>query len=274
LLQAQRVHDEPQTRARVLVICGSPRNDGSCPGEVSKSFRLATIAGETLSGAGIEVDELDLSLLTSEYGRRIHPCEGCVSTAMPLCHWPCSCYPNHALDQVDDWMAEIYERWVAAHGVLIVTPVHWYQVPSVLKLMIDRLVCTDGGNPDPTSTQGKKAELAKAIELEGWRYPKHLAGRAYGVVVHGDVAGIEGVRRALSDWLSWMGLISAGPQAQLDRMIGYYQPYATSHETLDEDADVQQEVRNAAAALARTVHELRSGRLDALRSKELRPRPK
>ena len=59
---------------------------------------------------------LDLSLLTSEYGRHIHPCKGCVSTAMPLCHWPCSCYPNHALNQTNDWMAEIYERWVAAHG--------------------------------------------------------------------------------------------------------------------------------------------------------------
>ena len=50
-----------------------------------------------------------------------------------------------------------------------------------------------------------------------------------------EVAGIEGVRRALCDWLDWMGLVDAGPQARLDRMIGYYQPYATSHERLDED---------------------------------------
>ena len=39
---------------------------------------------------------LDLSRLTAEYGRVIYPCKACVSTAMPLCHWPCSCYPNHA----------------------------------------------------------------------------------------------------------------------------------------------------------------------------------
>lgn len=25
---------------------------------------------------------------------------------MPLYHWPCSCYPNHALNQADDWMVE------------------------------------------------------------------------------------------------------------------------------------------------------------------------
>ena len=42
----------------------------------------------------------------------IHPCKACVSTAQPLCHWPCSCYPNHALGQTNDWMAEIYPRWV------------------------------------------------------------------------------------------------------------------------------------------------------------------
>jgi multimeric flavodoxin WrbA len=213
----------------VLVICGSARNDGTCPGEISKTFRLLGIARETLEQADIQADVLDLSLLTSEYGRNIFPCKGCVSTAMPLCHWPCSCYPNHALNQTNDWMAEIYERWTAAHAVLIVSPVYWYQSPSPLKLMIDRLVCADGGNPDPTSTSGKKPAKAKELEMAGWDYPQHLAGRAYGLIIHGDVAGIEGSRRALSDWLDWMGFIDAGAQARLDRYIGYYEPYATNH---------------------------------------------
>lgn len=53
----------------------------------------------------------------------------------------------------------------------------------------------------------------KTLEIKGWPYPKHLAGRAYGLVVHGDVAGIESVRRSLSDWLDWMGLIDAGARA-------------------------------------------------------------
>ena len=57
--------------------------------------------------------------------------------------------------------------------------------------------------------------------MAGWDYPQHLAGRAYGLIVHGDVAGIEGSRRALSDWLDWMGFIDAGAQARLDRYIGY-----------------------------------------------------
>jgi len=274
LLAAQQRWGDPATRSRVLLVCGSPRNDGTCPGEISKTFRLARIAQETLASIGLEVDFLDLSLLTSDYDRRIHPCKGCVSTAMPLCHWPCSCYPNHATHQVNDWMNEIYERWVSAHGVLLVTPTHWYTMSSPLKLMMDRLVCADGGNPDPTSTGGKNPEKAKALELAGWDYPKHLAGRAYGVVVHGDVAGIEGTRRALCDWLDWMGLLDAGPSSRIDRFIGYYEPYATSHAALDGDQAVQDEVRNVARALAQAVGELRAGKLSAPGSGLSQPRPK
>ena len=274
LLELDARRKSGEAKSRVLVICGSPRNDGSCPGEMSKTFRLAQIAQHTLEGEGIEVDLLDLSLLTNEFQRNIHPCKGCVSTAMPLCHWPCSCYPNYALGQTNDWMAEIYERWTAAHGVLIVTPVHWYQATSALKLMIDRLVCADGGNPDPTSTGGKDAEKAKALELKGWSYPKHLEGRAYGVVVHGDVSGIESVRRALCDWLDWMGLIESGFKARLDRYVGYYEPYATSHQHLDDDRDFQEEVRNAARAVAATVRDVRAGKVRSADAELETPRPK
>ncbi len=274
LLRAEAQQKTPLSKSRALVICGSARNDGTCPGEISKTFRLAQTVRETLSGSGIEVDFLDLSALTSEYGKMIHPCKGCVSTAMPLCHWPCSCYPNHSLGQIHDWMAEIYERWVAAHGVVICTPVYWYQSPSPLKLMIDRLVCADGGNPDPTSTGGKDPEKAKALELAGWPYPKHLEGRAYGLVVHGDVAGIEEARRALSDWLDWMGLIDAGAVSRLDRYIGYYKPYASSHEDLDKEEPMFEEVRNVARALVTAVGELRAGRLSAPDRGLKKPRPK
>ncbi|MDB5825372.1 MAG: NADPH-dependent reductase [Herminiimonas sp.] len=274
LLAAETRQKEVTTRSRVLLICGSDRNDGTCPGEMSKTFRLTQIARQVLEQQNIEVDVLDLSRLISDYDWHIHPCKGCVSTAMPLCHWPCSCYPNHGLRQTNDWMGEIYEKWVAAHGIIILTPVYWYQSPSALKLMIDRLVCADGGNPDPTTTSGKNAEKAKALELTGWSYPKHLAGRAYGLVVHGDVAGIEGTRRALSDWLDWMGLIDAGVQSRLDRYIGYYESYALSHETLDRDHAVQEEVRNVARAIMEAVTELRENRLSMPDAGLQRPRPK
>jgi multimeric flavodoxin WrbA len=273
LLAAEARQKDPATRSRVLVINASARNDGSCPSEISKSWRLSKMCEDVLHGEGIESDLLDLSLLTSDYERRIHPCKACVSTAMPLCHWPCSCYPNHSLDQDNDWMNEIYERWVAAHAVIIITPTYWYQAPAVLKLMIDRLVCADGGNPDPSSTHGKEAQEAKALEQD-WDYPKHLAGRAYGVVVHGDVAGVEPLRRSLTDWLDWMGFIDAGWDAKLDRYVGYYESYADSHATLDKDTAFQQEVRNVARSVAATVKLMRSGKLVQPDRKLSKPRPK
>ena len=259
---AEMQHRDASLPARILVINGSSRTNQSCPGETSKSYRLAKLAQSAIESRGASVDFLDMSVLVSEYGRVIYPCKACVSTAMPLCHWPCSCYPNHGLGQTADWMNELYPRWVAAHGVLIVAPVNWYHVPSVLKLMIDRLVCADGGNPDPTRTHGKNAVEAKAIELEGWSYPKHLAGRAFAVVVHGDVAGAGEVKYALCDWLEWMGLIRAGGSGALDRYIGYYEPYATSHDALDRDGAVQAETRNAALALLERVAQIRSGRYE------------
>ena len=274
LVAAQKRWEAPATPSRVLLVCGSSRNDGTCPGEISKTWRLTKLAEKALKDEGLECDLLDLSRLTSDYGRHIHPCKGCVSTAMPLCHWPCSCYPNHATRQVGDWMNEIYERWVSAHGVLILTPTYWYQASSPLKLMIDRLVCADGGNPDPTTTHSKKAEEAKAIEEKGWHFPKHLEGRAYGVVVHGDVAGIESLRRNLCDWLDWMGLVDAGAQARLDRYIGYYEPYWNSHDALDADVAVQQEVGNAAKALGHAVRLLRAGKLAPPDAGLEKPRPK
>ena len=274
LAELDQQQKDPQTPSRVLLVCGSARNDGSCPGEISKTWRLTLLAQEVLRAQNVEVDVLDLSLLTSDYDKHIHPCKGCASTAMPLCHWPCSCYPNHGQRQTNDWMAEIYGKWVAAHAVIILTPVYWYQTPGVLKLMIDRLVCADGGNADPTTTSGKNAEKAKALELKGWSYPKHLAGRAYGLVVHGDVAGIEGVRRGLSDWLDWMGLIDAGTTARLDRFIGYYESYAESHEALDRDQAIQEEVRNVARAVGVAVGELRQGKLNPPDVGLKKPRPK
>lgn len=261
VLAAQRRHDDASETPRILIINGSARSEHTCPGEMSKTWRLVKLAEPVFIEMGFAVDILDLSRLASEFGKNIHPCKSCVATAMPLCHWPCSCYPNYSLGQVGDWMNEIYPLWVAAHGILIVAPVNWYHVPAGLKAMMDRMVCADGGNPDPSSTHGKKAAEAKAIELKGWPYPRHLAGRHFGIVVHGDAVGAEGVRRALSDWLTDMQLISAGRYAELDGYVGYMEPYANSHRELDEDDEFQQQVRNAARALGNAVRLARSGRL-------------
>lgn len=261
---AEKRQKDASSPTRILIVNGSTRSEHSCPGEISKTRRLAQAAQKTIESLpGHEVDFLDISTPADEPWKVIHPCKACVSTSQALCHWPCSCYPNHALGQTNDWMDEIYPRWTAAHGVFILCPVHWYQAPASLKLMIDRLVCADGGNPDPTTTKGKNPALAKALELKGWDYPKHLAGRAFAVVAHGDAAGPENLRRMLADWLTDIGMIQAGPSALLDTWIGWYRPYATSHEDLDADEDIFVQVRNAALSLANMVAQIRSSAYQA-----------
>ena len=253
VLAAQRRHDDRDETPRILLVNGSSRSEHTCPGEMSKSWRLVKIAEPVFQEMGLVVDILDLSRLTSEFGKQIHPCKSCVATSMALCHWPCSCYPNYALGQTDDRMNEIYPLWVAAHGIMIVAPVNWYHAPTGLKAMMDRLVCADGGNPDPSSTHGKKADQAKALELKGWPYPRHLAGRHFGVVVHGDSAGAETLRRSIADWLTDMSLVQASRTAEVDGYLGYMEPYATSHLALDKDEAFQEETRNAARALGNAV---------------------
>jgi len=81
------------------------------------------------------------------------------------------------------------------------------------------------------------------------------------VAVHGDAEGVDNVRTALIDWLTTLGLIRAGDSGAVGRYVGYLNPYATSHDDLDEDTAIQKEVRNAARSLVETVRQIRSGKL-------------
>jgi len=257
--EAETRQKDPAAPSRILIVSGATRSEHTCPGEASKTRRLAEHARKQVEAAGFEADFLDLARLADEPWKVIHPCKACVSTSMALCHWPCSCYPNHAMGQTNDWMAEIYPRWVAAHGVFVLCPVHWYQAPASLKLMIDRLVCADGGNPDPTTTRGKDPARAKALELAGWPYPRHLAGRAFAVLAHGDSQGHEGVRESLGEWLTSIGMVQAGASASVDTLIGYWEPYATSHDKLDAQPETFVQVDHAAKSLVNMVRDMRSG---------------
>jgi hypothetical protein len=81
--------------------------------------------------------------------------------------------------------------------------------------------------------------------------------------VHADAEGTRSVRHALSDWLTSMHLIEAGGLATIDRSIGYYEPYANSHQALDRNEGFQEETRNAARALVRQVQTMRAGHQEA-----------
>src|SRR3954470_13581078 len=85
IAQAQRRYENPAEPSRILLINGSARSEHTCPGEMSKTWRLVELAQHTISERGFRTDVLDLSRTASEFGRTIHPCKSCVATAMPLC---------------------------------------------------------------------------------------------------------------------------------------------------------------------------------------------
>ena len=92
--------------------------------------------------------------------------------------------------------------------------------------------------------------------------------------MHGDSAGAETLRRSLGDWLTDISLISAGRTSQADGYVGYMEPYATSHQALDEDRDFQDEVLNAARALGNAVKLARAGKFENPAEGLAEPNPK
>ena len=80
---AEKRQQDPLSPTRILIVNGSSRSEHTCPGEISKTRRLAQHAQQAIESIlGHEVDFLDVSTLTDEPWKVIHPCKACVSTAM------------------------------------------------------------------------------------------------------------------------------------------------------------------------------------------------
>jgi hypothetical protein len=61
---AEARQKDPASLSRILIVNGSTRSEHSCPGEISKTRRLAQAAQAAIEArAGYEVDFLDLSTL-------------------------------------------------------------------------------------------------------------------------------------------------------------------------------------------------------------------
>ncbi len=177
---------------RVLIISGSGRRQYNCPGVDSKSRMLMLKMAEALP----QDWEIDYEDIGNVYGReRIQSCNACVSTAMALCVWPCNCYEKNSSKEPDlMWNLDLYARLDMADAWAIIGPINWYNVPSNLKLMFDRLVCMNGGNPDETTIDHKNPEKAMALEhSEVWKTMSlnHLEGRTAAFFCYGDEGGDE-----------------------------------------------------------------------------------
>jgi hypothetical protein len=177
---------------RVLIISASQRRQYNCPGIDSKSRTLMLKMADMLP----QEWEIDYEDLGNVFGReRIQSCNACVSTSMALCVWPCNCYSRNNKKEPDlMWNLDLYSRLDMADAWAFIGPINWYGPPSNLKLMFDRLVCMNGGNPDEKLIDHKDPEKAMALE----RSPEwaslsmnHLEGRTAAFFCYGDEGGDE-----------------------------------------------------------------------------------
>jgi multimeric flavodoxin WrbA len=175
---------------RVLLIAGSQRRLHSCPGMDSKARFLLQRMAANLPG-GWQIDTEDIG---NEHGKeRIQPCNGCVSSAAPLCVWPCNCYGPKSDTQPDlMWNLDLYGRLARSDAWAFIGPMNWYAPTTGFKLMFDRLVCMNGGNPRPDLIDKKNTLKAQALERsELWTdlTKNHLEGRTAAFFTYGDDGG-------------------------------------------------------------------------------------
>lgn len=177
---------------RVLIVAGSNRRQFNCPGVDSKARALMLRMSKALP----QDWEIDFEDLGNVFGRaRIQSCNGCVSTAMSLCVWPCNCYEKDNSAEPDlMWDLDLYARLDLADAWAIIGPTNWYGPTSNLKLLFDRLVCMNGGNPDERLIDHKNPEMAMALEkTTQWQElsVNHLEGRTAGFFAYTDEGGLE-----------------------------------------------------------------------------------
>jgi hypothetical protein len=177
---------------RVLIVAGSNRRQYNCPGVDSKARALMLRMADRLP----QDWEIDYEDLGNVYGRaRIQSCNACVSTAMALCVWPCNCYEPGNEDEPDlMWDLDLYSRLDLADAWAFIGPVNWYGPSSNLKLMFDRLVCMNGGNPKEELIEHKNPELAMALEkAPEWEAlsRNHLEGRTAAFFCYSDAGANE-----------------------------------------------------------------------------------
>jgi multimeric flavodoxin WrbA len=177
---------------RVLIISGSNRRQYNCPGVDSKSRTLMLRMAQRLP----QEWEIDYEDLGNVFARaHIASCNACVSTSMALCVFPCNCYEKNSKLEPDlMWDLDMYARLDLADAWAIIAPVNWYAPTSNLKLMFDRLVCANGGNPREDLIEHKNAELAMKLEhSDEWEKlsQNHLEGRTAAFFCYGDGGGDE-----------------------------------------------------------------------------------
>lgn len=109
---------------KILILESSPRKKGN-------TVVLARQASDALIGAGVEVEIIHL------HGMSIAPCNHCDG-----------CRRNEQTCMVKDDMQGIYPKLAVADGLILASPIYWYNINAQLKTCIDRWYGLWVHNPD------------------------------------------------------------------------------------------------------------------------------
>jgi len=167
----------------VLIVSGSPRLGGN-------SDTLAKHIAQEVTSASLDAEIVNLSE---------HEFSGCIGCER--------CRKSGICTQFDDGMTPIYDKLLRAQGLVLISPVHNYNVTSWTKAFIDRLYCFyEFENPRPgpwrsvLSNQGRTALVVAVSEqndvadagfaLEAMRMPLEALG--YEVIEDLLVPGVFG----------------------------------------------------------------------------------
>lgn len=172
-----------QSDERILAVGASPRKGGN------SDLLLERFAAGAAS-VGVETEIVQLRDL------EFSPCVGCEQ-----------CRTTRACTRFDDDMRPLYPKIVAARGMILMSPVHNYNLTAWMKAFIDRLYCFydfEAPRPGPWSSrlagQGRQALVAAVCEqldakdmgftLEAMQMP--LAALGYRVLEPLPVLGVFG----------------------------------------------------------------------------------
>jgi len=120
---------------QVLILCGSPRENGN-------SDRLADAFGEGATAAGHQVRKVRVADL------KIGGCRACKH-----------CFDKPGKCVQDDDMISVLKAFREAHVVVFASPVYWFGVTAQLKAAIDRTY-----SQIPLSNANKKAVVLMTCE--------------------------------------------------------------------------------------------------------------
>lgn len=180
---------KPRTgKIRVLGVSGSARGLLDTAQEESNSEELLKKCLDCCRKLGAETELIALRDYSIKY------CRACYSTANTQCHFYCTCYPKGEPNG-DDMTNILYDKVLAAEVIIFTTPVNNFNMSTLMKAFIDRLISLDGSLPPANPDVPKDKDL----NIKHMRYIKLTADN--------DVPGSGMLRRHLG---KVAGIITTG----------------------------------------------------------------